>query len=163
MSPFYQVISHNKLLTDGKCTIKSQDNANNLYALICENFASLIEQNNKEYKNIFSNEEFIEIYLFYERKLNFKIKDLYDKEKASFKFYFTGTPNDAVILGVPFFEKYPILLNKDEGSIIIYDGIKPKEKSSTVFKILVVLFVLLIILLVMLLVYIILRNKRNYK
>jgi hypothetical protein len=161
MTSFYQIISNNKLLTDGKCTIKSQNSTNNLYTLICENFANLIEQNNKEYENIFNNDEFIVIYLFYERKVNFKIKDLYDKEKASFKLYFTVTPNDAIILGVPFFEKYPILFDKDDGSIIIYDGIRPKEESSASSKILVFLFVILILLLVILLVYIILRNKRK--
>ena len=93
--------------------------------------------------------------------MNFKIKDLYDKEKASFKLYFTVTPNDAIILGVPFFEKYPILFDKDDGNIIIYDGIMPKEETTASSKILVFLFVILIILLVGLLVYIILRNKRK--
>lgn len=161
MSSFYQIISNHKLLTDGKCTIKSQDSTNNLYALICENFDSLIKQNNKEYENMFNNDEFIVIYLFYGRKVNFKIKDLYDKEKASFKLYFTVTPNNAIILGVPFFEKYPILFDKDDGNIIIYDGIRPKEESSASSKILVFLFIILIILLVVLLVYIILRNKRK--
>mgnify|MGYP002625625333 CR=1 FL=1 len=161
IASFNQIILNNKLLTDGKCSIKSQDNTNNLYVLICENFANLIEQNNKEYENIFNNEEFIVIYLFYERKVNFKIKDLYDKEKSSFKLYFTVTPSDAIILGVPFFEKYPILFDKDEGSVVIYDGINPRDKSSTSFKIFVVLFVILILLLVALLVYIILRNKRK--
>lgn len=161
MISFNQIISNNKLLTDGKCTIKSQDNNNNLYMLICENFDDLIMQNNKEYENIFNNEEFIVIYLFYERKVNFKLKDLYEKEKASFKLYFTATPNDAIILGVPFFEKYPILFDKDDGYIIIYDGIRPKEEPSSSSKILIFLFILLIILLVILLVYIILRNKRK--
>ena len=65
-------------------------------------------------------------------------------------------------MGVPFFEKYPILFNKDNGNIVIYDEIKRKENSSILMTLFATIFILIIIILVFLLIYnIIMRKKKK--
>lgn len=162
ISLFYKIISENRLLSKSKCLVKINDTDNNLYTLICEDFNNLINQKNDEYKNFYLKEEFITFYLHFERKIYLTLNDIYDKEHSYFKIYFTVTPNNAIILGVPFFEKYPILFNKDNGNIVIYDEIKRKENSSILMTLFATIFILIIIILVFLLIYnIIMRKKKK--
>lgn len=162
MALFNDIISNNKLLKDSKCSIKMDNDNNNIYELICDNnINDAINGKNKEYKNIYNNKEFVSLYLNKDNKIFFKLSELYDKDNMNFKIYFTETHNDAIVLGIPFFEKYTILLDKDNNEIFIYDGIKNKGKKNIYKTIFSAVFIGVIVLLLILLIYIIIRKKRQ--
>lgn len=168
ISSFTNIISNNKLLSNCSCLIKLEDEENNIYSLICNNnISSIINGTNKDYKNIFYNKEFISFYLEKNNKIAFMLSDLYNKDEECFKIYFTNTPNNAIILGIPFFEKYPILFDKDNNKIIIYDGIKKKKaqanKTNLYIKIAIIILISLAAIIIIILIYRIIRNKNNNK
>ena len=159
---FNGIISNNILLKDSKCSIKMDNDNNNIYELICDNnINDAINGKNKEYKNIYNNKEFVSLYLNKDNKIFFKLSELYDKDNMNFKIYFTETHNDAIVLGIPFFEKYTILLDKDNNEIFIYDGIKNNGKKNIYKTIFSAVFIGVIVLLLILLIYIIIRKKRQ--
>ena len=159
ISKFKDIILSNKLLENNNCSIKINQDRNNLYELICNN--NIDDENNEEYQNIYNNEEFISIYLNKEKKIFFKLNELYNKEDKNFKIYFMDTPNNAIILGTPFFEKYTILLDKDNNNIIIYDGIKKEDKKKILPIVISIIFIIIIVIFIILLIYKIIKRKRQ--
>ena len=162
---FEDIISENKLLNKSMCYIKSNNINNNIYSLICNDINSLIDGKNKEYQNIYNNEEFITFYLNNdnnENKIYLKLNDLYNKNESNFNIYFAPTPNNAIILGIPFFEKYTILLNKDNNEVIIYEENNNIIKDNSIFlKIFIGIFIAIIIILILLIIYRIIRKTQK--
>ena len=154
---FENLIYKSKLLKSGDCSIKNEDKEKNIYTIICVNsIHNLINEEDN------SNEEFISIYISNDKNISFKLSDLYNENDKSFKIYFTLTPNNAIFLGIPFFEKYIILLDKDNDKIIIYDEVKGKNNKNFlkgIFKAIILIILLAIIILIC---FIIIRKRRKF-
>lgn len=161
ISSFEKIILDNKLLNNFKCSIQIIDE-NNIYSFVCnKNISNLINEEKEEYQNIYYNNEFITIYLNNDKKIIFKLSDLYNKDDANFRLFFTITPNNAIILGVPFFEKYIILFNKDNGEVIIYNEIIENKNPNLLLKILIGILIGIIIIIILLLIYHLIIRKKN--
>ena len=82
----------------------------------------------------------------------------------SFKLYFIDDiPNDTIILGIPFFERYIISLNKDTDEIIIYNT-KEKNlyiKTFNTNRILIICVGIIILIIALLILYN-KKRKNNY-
>ena len=158
---FEKIISDNKLLNN--CSITSVDLNNNISSLICNNnISNLVNEKSKEYKKIFSKDEFMTLYFNNNKKIFLKLNDLYNQNEDSFKIYFTSTPNNAIILGVPFFEKYTILFNKDNNQITFYEENNNNiEKNNLFLKILTGIFIAIIVIFIFLLICFIIKRKMN--
>ena len=160
---FEIIISNNKLLKNSECFIQLENEKNKIYSLNCKNnINNLVNGKNKKYKKIFNDEEFITFYLSKDKLIYLKLFDLYNKEENCFKIYFTNTPNNAIFLGIPFFEKYIILFDKDNNEIVIYDAIKKeKDNKNKFFIICSSIFIPMISILFFFLIYKIIRKKGN--
>ena len=151
---FKNIISYNKLLGDAKCEISKTQENDLIYTLLCENFDKLINKENNEYVKLYE-EDFISIYLDDNKNnISFKLEDLYDKINKNFKLYFIEIPDNTMIAGIPLFEKYTIMFNKDEEQIIFfndknkitYSGIDNINIYSKIAIIIVVVSIILIII-----------------
>jgi len=151
---FKNIISYNKLLGDAKCEISKTQENDLIYTLLCENFDKLINKENNEYVKLYE-EDFISIYLDDNKNsISFKLEDLYDKVNKNFKLYFIEIPDNTIIAGIPLFEKYTIMFNKDEEQIIFfndknkiaYSGIDNINIYSKIAIIIVFVSIILIII-----------------
>ena len=158
---FENLIYKNKLLKSCDCSIKNEDKEKNIYTIICVNsINNLLNGENKE--TTYNNEEFISIYISNDKKLSFKLSDLYHENDKSFKIYFTLTPNNAIFLGIPFFEKYIILLDKDNDKIIIYDEVEENNNNSLIKGILKLIIIIILLATIILICFIIIRKRRKF-
>ena len=162
---FKNIISYNKLLGDAKCEISKTQENDLIYTLLCENFDKLINKENDEYIKLYE-EDFISIYLDDNKNsISFKLEDLNDKINKNFKLYFIEIPDNTIIAGVPLFEKYTIMFNKDEEQIIFfndknkitYSGIDNINIYSKIAIIIVVVSIILILIY-----YILILRKTKY-
>ena len=118
--------------------------------------------NGENKETTYNNEEFISIYISNDKKLSFKLSDLYHENDKSFKIYFTLTPNNAIFLGIPFFEKYIILLDKDNDKIIIYDEVEENNNNSLIKGILKLIIIIILLAIIILICFIIIRKRRKF-
>ena len=160
---FKNIISNNDLLTNAKCQIKSSEENGHISSIFCENI-NLIDKENELYIKL-CKDDFISINLDNNKEsfsLNFE--NLFDKEMKSFKLYFIDDiPNDTIILGIPFFERYIISLNKDTDEIIIYNT-KEKNlyiKTFNTNRILIICVGIIILIIALLILYN-KKRKNNY-
>ena len=160
---FGNIISKNKLLKNSECFTQLENEKNQIYSLKCKNnINNLIKGKNKDYKKIYNDEKFIIFDLSKDKLIYLKLYDLFNKDENCFKIYFTNTPNNAIILGIPFFEKYSILFDKDNNEVVIYDVIKnEKDNINKFFKICSYIFVPIILILLFFLIYKIIRKRGN--
>ena len=118
---FNNIISNNKPFTNAKCQIKSSEEKANIFYIFCEDINNLIGKENAIYIKLFK-EDFISISLDnIKDSISLNFENLFDKDMKSFKLYFIDIPDNSIILGIPFFERYIISLNKDTDEIIIYN------------------------------------------
>ena len=160
---FENIISNNKLLKNSECFIELENEKYKVYSLYCKNnINNLINGKNKEYKKIFNDEEFLTFYLSKDKFIYLKLNEIFNKEENCFKIYFTNTPDNAIILGIPLFEKYSILFDKDNNEVIIYDAIKKeKDEKNKFFIICLFIFIPIILILLFFLIYKIIRKRGN--
>ena len=160
---FENVISNNKLLKNSECYIQAENEKKKIYSLNCKNnINNLINGENKEYKKIYNDEEFITFDLSKDKFIILKLNDIFNKEDNSFKIYFTNTPNNAIFLGIPFFEKYTILFDKDNNEVTIYDvNKKEKDNKNKYIIICSVIFSIIILILIAFLIYKIIVKRRD--
>ena len=136
---------------------KTQEN-DLIYTLFCENFDNLINKENNEFAKLYK-EEFISIYLDDNKNsISFKLEDLYDKMNKNFKLYFIEIPDNTIILGIPLFEKYSIMFNKDKEEIILFDNKKEisyneSDNINVYSKIAIIIVVVSIILIIIYYIY----------
>ena len=160
---FENIISNNNLLKNSECFIKSENEKKKIYSLNCKNnINDLINGENKEYKKINNDEKFINFYLGKDKYISLKLNEIFNKDENCFKIYFTKTPNNAIILGIPFFEKYTILFDKDNNEIVIYDVIKKeKDKKNNYIIIISAIFGLIILILIIFLICKIIVKRKD--
>ena len=121
-----------------------------IYQIICEQSLENIDLN--------GTENFLEFY-FDKRQNNFfsiKLTDLFNENDKSFYLYIFERKSE-ILLGSPFFEKYPVLFNMDDNIINIF-GVGNdlyKYKINYEYKIgniqiviIIVIFILIILILV---------------
>ena len=123
------------LLNDAKCDIKKLEENNQIYSIICENFINFI--NNNKYSKIYK-EEFISIYL--------------DQSQKSI----------SIVLGIPLFQKYIIMLNKDDEEIVIFNQKKEMKcgESNTIKVISIISMVIMMVLIILIIFYIYYQKNR---
>ena len=155
---FKNIISYSKLLTNAKCQISKTQESDLIYTLFCENFENLINKENNEFAKLYK-EEFISIYLDDNKNsISFKLEDLYDKMNKNFKLYFIEIPDNTITLGIPLFEKYSIMFNKDKEEIILFDNKKEisyneSDNINVYSKIAIIIVVVSIILIIIYYIY----------
>ena len=157
---FKNIISNNMLLNDAKCDIKKLEENNQIYSIICENFINFI--NNNKYSKIYK-EEFISIYLDQSQKsISFNLEELYDKDIRSFKIYFINIPDNTIVLGIPLFQKYIIMLNKDDEEIVIFNQKKEMKcgESNNIKVISIISMVIMMVLIILIIFYIYYQKNR---
>ena len=146
---FENVIKNNQILQKGGCELKYFDNER-IYQIICEQSLENIDLN--------GTENFLEFYFDKGQKNFFSIKltDLFNENDKSFYLYIFERKSE-ILLGSPFFEKYPVLFNMDDNIINIF-GVGNdlyKYKINYEYKIgniqiviIIVIFILIILILV---------------
>ena len=155
---FKNIISYNKLLSKAKCQISKTQENNLIYTLFCENFDNLINNENNEFSKLYE-EEFISIYLDDNKNsISFQLEDLYDKVNKNFKLYFIDILDNTIIAGIPLFEKYSIMFNKDKEEIILFDNKKEisyneSDNINIYSKIAIIIIVVSIILIIIYYIY----------
>ena len=160
---FKNIISNNELLTNSKCQIKSSEENSNIFFIFCEDINNLMNKENKLYKKLFKD-DFISISLDnIKEKISLNFENLFDKNFKSFKLYFIDhIPDDTIILGIPFFERYIISFNKDTDEIIIYNT---KEENLYIesfnIKWILIICIGIIIILIALIIYYIYYQKNR--
>ena len=151
---FNNIIKNNKFLIKNKCSFKDVNN-DDIYKFVCDKKLNVKNMNNTEY--------FFELFLDKSasnqnnnnsNSFGFKLIDLMDIEQ-DFSLYIFNRKEE-ILLGAPFFEKFPIMFNKDNNVITIfgvgnnlYQGNKPyKNKIKTLIIITIVIIVVLILFIV---------------
>ena len=160
ISFFQSVLDNNKILSKAKCEIRKSAENKFIYQLFCDNINNLILEEKIEDK-----EDFINIFFDNKNSISFGLNDLYDKDKNVWKLYFIPLVNNTIILGIPFFEKYPILLSKDNDEIIIFNEqkniLEHKLNNKSNINIILNVFIIIIIILFILLIYRIYKKRKN--
>ena len=163
---FKNIISYSKILTNAKCQISKTQESDLIYTLFCENFDNLINKENNEFAKLYK-EEFISIYLDDNKNsISFKLEDLYDKMNKNFKLYFIEIPDNTITLGIPLFEKYSIMFNKDKEEIILFDNKKEisyneSDNINVYSKIAIIIVVVSIILILIYYIFNLRKTKYN--
>ena len=152
ISLFKKIISNNELLNESKCEIKETDDNVQIHSILC----GKINKNSELFTN-----KFISIYFDNNKKeVSLNLESIYDKVNNNFKLYFIDIPDNTIILGIPFFEKNIIMLNKETDEIIIYNNPKEVKYGEEVNKKLIaIIFIVIMILFIVLIIYYIYYQK----
>ena len=158
---FRNILSNNKLLINAKCEIKSSKENFQIFSIFCENINNLFDKENEIYTKIFKD-DFISIYLDDNKRFSLNFENIYDKNNESFKLYFMDIPENTIILGIPFFERYIVSFNKDKDVIVIYDPEKENifNKRININLILIICIGAMIILIGSIIYYIYYQKNR---
>ena len=162
ISIFINMISNNILLTNAKCKIKSSEENAQIFSMFCEDINNLFDKENELYIKLFKD-DFISIYFDnYKKFFSMSFENFYDEDNKNFKLYFIDIPDNTIILGIPFFERYIITLNKETEEIIIYST---KEKNLyiepvNINRILIFCIGILLVLIALIIYY--KKRKNNY-
>ena len=154
---FKNIISNNNYLLKNKCKLVNVDN-DNIYKLESDQMINS--------KNINSSYNFIQFY-FNKNSLNdnnnntvgFKLIDLLEEGDQAFSLYIFDR-KDEILLGAPFFEKYPIMFNKDDNLVTIFgEGNNIYRKSSSYINKINIFFMIIVICLIILVIFRIIRER----
>ena len=163
---FKNIIENNFFLTKNKCYFENDDD--DIYYLYCN---ETIDFENNNITDIF-----IEFYL--ESKLNNKnnsnndsfginLSDLLNEDEKSFSLYVFDR-KDEILLGAPFFEKYPIMFNKDNNIVTIfgkgnnlYKYHKSKNNKNKIIKFLIITIIIISFILIIMILRQLYFSKRR--
>lgn len=162
---FENIISNDLFLKINKCSFILTDDYN-IYKFTCNKTIDFNNLENLKFPNLTINflELFLETKNFAENSnnenntnnsFNFRLSDLIEEDGKSFSLYVFDR-KDEILLGSPFFERYPIMFNKDRKLVTIfgkgndlYQLNKPKSKVKIIIIItLVVILILSILILI---------------
>ena len=158
---FENVIKNNQILQKGGCELKYFDNER-IYQIICEQSLENIDLN--------GTENFLEFYFDKGQKNFFSIKlsDLFNENDKSFYLYIFERKSE-ILLGSPFFEKYPVLFNMDDNIINIFgvgnDLYKYKinyEYKIGNIQIVIIIVIFILIILILVRAQCVYRKKKSY-
>ena len=157
---FKNIISNNNYLSKNKCKLVNVDN-DNIYKIECGKAINT--------KKINSTYNFIQFF-FDNNTLNdnnnnnnnsvgFKLIDLLEEGDQAFSLYIFDR-KDEILLGAPFFEKYPIMFNKDDNLVTIFgEGNNIYKKNSPYINKINIFFIIIVTCFIFLLILIIVREK----
>ena len=162
---FENIISNDLFLKINKCSfILTEDY--NIYKFTCNKTIDFKNIENLKFPNFTIN--FLELFLETKKSdgntnkennssnsFNFRISDLIEEDGMSFSLYVFDR-KDEILLGSPFFERYPIMFNKDKKLVTIfgkgnnlYQLNRPKSRMKIILIItLVVILILFILILI---------------
>lgn len=155
------VVKNNKILENKKCEFQFFDNEQ-VYELICNETL--------KYNDINKSEYFFEFYFDKGKKNSFSIKltDLLFNDEKSFYLFILDRKKE-IILGSPFFEKYPVLFNLDENLVNIFgvgdDSYKYNKKSNNKYgtlKIAIIIIICILLILIIARIHCIYRRTKSY-
>ena len=153
---FKNIIKNNTILSMNKCSFQQIDN-DNIFKFGCENKLNTKKLNNtanlieffldKSVTNNTNNNTF-----------GFKLIDLMEIEQVFSLYIFDR--KDEILLGAPFFEKYPIMFNKDNKIITIFgNGNNLYRSSNYILKNIKIFIIITIFVVLVLLLIIVIREK----
>ena len=139
-----------------KCSFQQIDN-DNIFKFGCENKLNTKKLNNTT--------NFIEFFLdksvtnnTNNNTFGFKLIDLMETEQVFSLYIFDR--KDEILLGAPFFEKYPIMFNKDNKIITIFgNGNNLYRSSNNILKNIKIFIIITIFVVLVLLLIIVIREK----
>ena len=156
---FKNIISNNNFLSKNKCKLVNVDN-DNIYKLECDQIINT--------KNINSTYNFIQFYFDkntlndnnnYNNTVGFKLIDLLEEGEQAFSLYIFDR-KDEILLGAPFFEKYPIMFNKDENLVTIFgEGNNIYRNNSSYINKINIFFMIIVICLIIFVILLIIRER----
>ena len=156
---FKNIISNNAFLSKNKCKLVNVDN-DNIYKLECDQIINT--------KNINSTYNFIQFYFDknnlndnnnYNNTVGFKLIDLLEEGEQAFSLYIFDR-KDEILLGAPFFEKYPIMFNKDENLVTIFgEGNNIYRNNSSYINKINIFFMIIVICLIIFVILLIIRER----
>ena len=153
---FKNIIKNNKILSMNKCSFQQIDN-DNIFKFGCEHKV------NSKKLNTTSN--FIEFFLdksvtnnTNNNTFGFKLIDLMENEQVFSLYIFDR--KDEILLGAPFFEKYPIMFNKDNKIITIFgNGNNLYRSNNNILNNIKIFIIISIFVVLVLLLIIVIREK----
>ena len=163
MTSFISLVKNSTAVKNSNCSLSSSNyNNKKIYTLSCDqniNFANDDDIKNNNITIYFSEKKFITFYL----------KELLDENQNGIKIYFARRPNNDIIVGTPFFEKFTIMFNKDKNRITVFDPSQEitdfaeddSEKTSVFVKILIGVLIVVILLFSILLIHNMLIRRKN--
>ena len=156
---FENIIKNNPLFQKNKCEFQYFKN-DQVYELVCINEIKYSQINTSEY--------FLEFYLD-KGKNNFfgiKLTDLFGEDNKTFYLFILERKKKEIVLGAPFFEKYPILFNLEENLINIFgvgSNLYKYNRNSNykieTIHIIIIIIIIFIIFLILLRIYCLYRRK----
>ena len=155
------IIKNNKFFEENKCEFQYFEDEQ-IYELICNETLKYNDTNTNEY--------FFEFYFDKEQKNSFgiKLKDLLCEDGKSFYLFILDRKKE-IILGSPFFEKYPVLFNLDDNIINIFGGgndfYKYNKNSSYQIgnlKLILIIIICLLLILILARIQCIYRRRKSY-
>ena len=154
------IIKNNKILKENKCELQGYEN-DNIYELICNQTL--------KYDDVNSTDNFLEIYLDkgQNNSIEIKLTDLLGEDNKAFYLFIIKRKSE-ILLGSPFFEKYPVLFDLDENIVNIfgtgnnlYKYRNYKEEKVKKIKIIIIIVISVLIILILVRIRCIYRTKNS--
>ena len=159
---FKEIIQRNKVFVEKGCNFTEEEYDNSIYKFVCKK--KLIDTNDDDTyksKNIieFTLEKSIEGNSN-DNSFGLTLEDLMDEDGSMFSLYVFNQKAD-IMLGTPFFEKYPVMFNKDNYEITIfgkrYKVNKSGDNDNNGTNVLLIVIICIVVLLIIVVVLLILR------
>ena len=150
LDTFKKIISNNGMLSKKKCDFYNAEEESNVYKFVCENRINIKSLNETKF--------FLEFFLektginnSNNNSFGMKLSDLIEEDEQSFSIFIFDKKKE-ILLGAPFFEKYPIMFNKDNNLITIFGegndlSIKFKKHYKDFVKIFLIISLIIIAIL----------------
>ena len=154
------IIKNNKILKENKCELQGYEN-DNIYELICNQTL--------KYDDVNITDNFLEIYLDkgQNNSIEIKLTDLLGEDNKAFYLFIIKRKSE-ILLGSPFFEKYPVLFDLDENIVNIfgtgnnlYKYRNYKEEKVKKIKIIIIIVISVLIILILVRIRCIYRRRNS--
>ena len=154
------IIKNNKVLKENKCELQGYEN-DNIYEIICNQTL--------KYDDVNSTDNFLEIYLDkgQNNSIEIKLTDLLVEDNKAFYLFIIKRKSE-ILLGSPFFEKYPVLFDLDENIVNIfgtgnnlYKYRNYKEEKVKKIKIIIIIVISVLIILILVRIRCIYRRRNS--
>ena len=154
------IIKNNKILKENKCELQGYEN-DNIYEIICNQTL--------KYDDVNTTNNFLEIYLDkgQNNSIEIKLTDLLGEDNKAFYLFIIKRKSE-ILLGSPFFEKYPVLFDLDENIVNIfgtgnnlYKYRNYKEEKVKKIKIIIIIVISVLIILILVRIRCIYRRRNS--
>ena len=164
---FKEIIKQNDVFANNGCDFVKEDYDNSIYKFICKK--QILDPNVNDMNNTSNN--IIDFSLEKnigddsdKKSFGFKLEDLLEEDEGyaySYSLYVFNRKEE-ILMGAPFFEKYPVMFNKDNSTITIFGKgnklIKSKKNKNRIKSIILLVLTIIIVILLIIIILVILRN-----